>query len=378
MARYSAEEACELLMNDENFGGMDLVDSLNDNFSDSTTSCSEVGSDPKNDFIGRTVSVTTQQQRGRPRTRGLQIRARVSVRGGSFIGGCIRTQGGHGKRLAYEALDEQQQPQAPDSDQPPPQAPDSDQPQSQAPDGGNAGVALSDSDDNWNEEPPTIKNFPFTETPGIKVDVPANADPMFFFNSIFTENFVENLGMNTNECADKVINASGPLRGRFTWNNWKNVDVDEMKKFTGIIFRMGIIAVPPYKKYWSTDIFSKNEHFRSVLSRERFETILRFFNLGEKPHFENDRLSKIRMILDHLSDVMVELVTPEKSLSIDESMILWRGRLVFRQYKKNKRHKYDIKFYELCTYDGLVLTTEAGLARVLMMRIIFARQLPLY
>ena len=138
---------------------------------------------------------------------------------------------------------------------------------------------------------------------------------------------------------------------------------------------MGIIALPAYKKYWSTDILYINEHFPSVFSRERFE-ILRFFNFGEKPHFENDRLSKICMILDHLSDVIRELVTPEKNLSIDESVMLWGGRLFFRQYIKNKRHKYGIKFYELCTYDELVvLTAEA--CRVLMM-IILVRQLPRY
>ena len=84
-------------------------------------------------------------------------------------------------------MDEQQHPQAPDSDQPPPQAPDSDQPQPHAPDGGNADVALSDSDDNWNEEPRTIKNFPFTETPGIQVDAPADADPVFFQFDFFRE-----------------------------------------------------------------------------------------------------------------------------------------------------------------------------------------------
>ena len=65
-------------------------------------------------------------------------------------------------------MDEQQQPQAPDSDQPPPEAPDNDQSQCQAPDGGNAGAVLSDSDGNWSEEPPTIKSFPFTETPGFE------------------------------------------------------------------------------------------------------------------------------------------------------------------------------------------------------------------
>jgi len=36
-------------------------------------------------------------------------------------------------------------------------------------------------------------------------------------------------------------------------------------------------------------------------------------------------------------------------------MILWRGRLVFRQYIKNKRHKYGVKLY--------MLTEPTGLAR---------------
>ena len=150
---------------------MDSADPLDDSFSDSTTSCSEVDSDPKNEFIGKTVSRTTQHQRGRPRTGGLQIRGRVRVRGGSFRGRCLRTREGHGKRVASEVLDEQKQPQASD--------------------GGNAGVALNDSDDNWSEKPHAIKHFPFTETPGMEADVPADADPMFFFfNLIFTENFV--------------------------------------------------------------------------------------------------------------------------------------------------------------------------------------------
>ena len=40
-------------------------------------------------------------------------------------------------------------------------------------------------------------------------------------------------------------------------------------------------------------------------------------------------------------------------------MMLWKGRLVFRQYIKNKRHKYGIKLFELGTHDWFVLTAEA-------------------
>ena len=39
---------------------------------------------------------------------------------------------------------------------------------------------------------------------------------------------------------------------------------------------------------------------------------------------------------------------------IDESVVPWRGRLQFRQYIKNKSHKYGIKLYKLCTPDGFV------------------------
>ena len=122
---------------------------------------------------------------------------------------------------------------------------------------------------------------------------------------------------------------------------------------------MGLISLPSYKRYWSKDVLYKNEHLSSLLTLERFESILRFFNFGEKPKFENNRLRKLRMVMDHLNEVMLKLVTPEKNLSIDESMMLWHVYLVFHQNIKNKRHKYGIKFYELCTHDGLVLTAEA-------------------
>lgn len=36
-------------------------------------------------------------------------------------------------------------------------------------------------------------------------------------------------------------------------------------------------------------------------------------------------------------------------------MLAWRGRLFFRQYLQGKRLKYGIKFYELCTPDGIIL-----------------------
>lgn len=46
---------------------------------------------------------------------------------------------------------------------------------------------------------------------------------------------------------------------------------------------------------------------------------------------------------------------PQRELSLDESMVLWRGRLYFRQYIKGKKHKYGIKLYTLSEPHGLIL-----------------------
>ena len=81
-------------------------------------------------------------------------------------------------------------------------------------------------------------------------------------------------------------------------------------------------------------------------------------NFGEEPAFQDDRLWKIRFLLNHLNNTTVDVYTPDKDLSLGESMMLWRGRLVFRQYIQNERHKYGVKFFELCTNEGFVLKTE--------------------
>ena len=116
--------------------------------------------------------------------------------------------------------------------------------------------------------------------------------------------------------------------------------------------------MPSYRNYWSKDRLYSNELFKSVMSRNRFQWIMRFLNFGEEPAFQDDRLRKIRFLLNHRNNTTAEVYMPDKDLSLDKSMMLWRGRLVFHQYIRNKRYKYSVKFFELCTNDGFVLKTE--------------------
>ena len=178
-----------------------------------------------------------------------------------------------------------------------------------------------------------MQNFVFNEESGMNTDVSENPSPVYFFELLLTKQFIQDLVTKTNEYAEKTINASRPLHRRSNLADWKDVTVDEMRKFIGIVFAMGLVSLPSYKKYWSRDLIYKNHFFQNVMSRERFEHIMCFLHFGDQPKFEDDQLAKIRMILNHFNKVMVmsEVITPDKKLSLDESMMLWHGRLMFRQ-----------------------------------------------
>ena len=52
---------------------------------------------------------------------------------------------------------------------------------------------------------------------------------------------------------------------------------------------------------------------------------------------------------------MFQVFSPGKDVSIDESLVLFKGRLSFQQCIKSKRARFGIKLYQLCTSNGILL-----------------------
>ena len=50
----------------------------------------------------------------------------------------------------------------------------------------------------------------------------------------------------------------------------------------------------------------------------------------------------------------MEVRSPGREVLIEEELMPWRGRFVFRQYIPGKSHKYGIKLYMLCDPDGYI------------------------
>ena len=92
---------------------------------------------------------------------------------------------------------------------------------------------------------------------------------------------------------------------------------------------------------------------RAIMSRNRFQILLTML------HFDNNetsdtsnRLRKIQHLVDMLQQKFKALFYPGKDFVIDETLVPWRGRLIFRQYIPNKSHRYGVKLFKLCSVDG--------------------------
>ena len=55
-----------------------------------------------------------------------------------------------------------------------------------------------------------------------------------------------------------------------------------------------------------------------------------------------------KTILQHLKEKFRHTLVPYKNLCTDESLMLWKGRLSFKQYIPSKQHRYGIKLFILC------------------------------
>src|SRR5215469_12888690 len=141
-----------------------------------------------------------------------------------------------------------------------------------------------------------------------------------------------------------------------------DITMGEIYTFFAIIIQMGHDQRGSLKDYWSREEQYCTPFYSNVMARDRFFHILRFlhFEDNDNPPSRDDpdydRLWKIRKIFDTLSNKFCEMYNPTEHLAVDEVIVLYKGRVIFRQYIPKKRKRFGIKIYKLCdslgyTYD---------------------------
>lgn len=214
----------------------------------------------------------------------------------------------------------------------------------------------NDSDNEWTDTEEDPIDIPFTATESINVNIPNNATALQYFQVFFDNSIILTIVEETNRRANLFLANQETLTRSNKGLRWIDTTPEEIKTFIGVCCLSGNITFPKIARQWSKDPLYYHPIFGKSMSRNRFTTILRMLRFVNHADVDvNDRLHKIRPILNAIIENIKSAFYPGQHLAIDEAMILWRGRLIFRQYIPNKRHKYGIKLYELTTHDGFIL-----------------------
>lgn len=115
-----------------------------------------------------------------------------------------------------------------------------------------------------------------------------------------------------------------------------------------IVMYTGLVPYPKLSDYWCRKLLYKNSYIPLLMPRNLFQLLLRFFHLTNNDDIlDHDRLGKIKPLVDMLVKTYNDAKIPGENVVIDESMIPFRGGLIFRQYLPNKSSKYGNKIIQI-------------------------------
>lgn len=210
----------------------------------------------------------------------------------------------------------------------------------------------------WTEYEGRHKTFTFTGNSGLQIDVAEDITPFDAFTLFVDDEIINIIVVETNRYAEQKFN-NNQTKSKSRMTKWVPTDSEEIKKFLGLLIWMGLVRLGSIPSYWSTSDIYKNNVAAKIMSRNRFELLLsniHFSNNEEIP--QGDRLGKIQPLIDALQKKFQDIMIPAQDFVIDETLIPWRGRLVFRQYIPNKAHRYGIKLFKLCSTEGYTWSSK--------------------
>jgi hypothetical protein len=189
-------------------------------------------------------------------------------------------------------------------------------------------------------------------------EVPTNSEdgvinPIDCYRHFIIDEIIRLMVRETNRYAEQHVQTQ-KLTKRSKTLQWRPTTNEEMFRFLGIILEMGLVQMPEIDYYWSKSKLFGSEVIQNTMSRDRFELLLKFFHFSnnQEAHADQDRLFKLRPLLDLLRTRFKSIYVPGSVISIDETMVPWKGRLLFKQYIPGKAHKYGVKIYKLAATNG--------------------------
>lgn len=134
-----------------------------------------------------------------------------------------------------------------------------------------------------------------------------------------------------------------------------NANASEIKAVIGMKLMMGIVKMPAVENYWATD--NRYDKVADVMPLKRYNCLSRMLHFQDSMSSDSseDRLVKIRPVLDHMRLKCMEMES-ENQFLIDEMMVPYKGKKAgsLQQYLPSKPKKWNFKIFVRAGVSGFV------------------------
>jgi len=195
----------------------------------------------------------------------------------------------------------------------------------------------------------------------LKEDLSAITDIDGFFSRILTDDFLRNVCLWTNQNAEVKRNRR---RRESHERKWEPISTEKLKSFLSLLLLMPLVSKPKMKDYWSNKALTETPGLKQILPRDEFLQIKRYVQFYNSQGYDkNDTFYKVRPLIQEILLNTNALYAPPKCLTLDETMIAFKGRCKFIVYMPLKPIRYGFKAFtgtpseepivlNLSIYDG--------------------------
>ena len=181
---------------------------------------------------------------------------------------------------------------------------------------------------------------------GSQLDLGEEATPYEFFNSLVTDEILDDLVSYINSYAGVFLQKNNPLKKHSRLHQWDPITRSDFLKFLAILISIGIDHRPKISDYWSTKSYMYTPWYSKQMSRNIFQLILHTVLHASEPNTEGK--AKIEPFVHTIVAQFQRCFYPYEALSLDEMVIGFKGRFAHKQFNAAKPHKYHIKTFGLC------------------------------
>ena len=194
--------------------------------------------------------------------------------------------------------------------------------------------------------------IPFAQHVGPTELLDSDSTPLDFFLQIFGKDTFDHIAEQTNLYAFQ-----NPPSARY---NWTDTNPQEIMLLVGIILATGIHRLPSWEDYWSQNPLLGAPGIIMGMPLTRFKVLMKCLHLNDnstmiprgQPGY--DKLHKIRPLLDIINANSKAMYDLHREVSIDEAMVLFKGRSHFKQFMPKKPIKRGFRVWMECDgHNGL-------------------------